>query len=51
MKGGATSARIVLPDRVSDNAPAVVETQYGFPSRKPLRWNPSFAGCSPTRRS
>jgi hypothetical protein len=34
MKGGATAARIVLPDRASDTAPAVVETQYVFPSRK-----------------
>ena len=34
MQGGATGARIVLPDRASDNAPAIVETQYVFPSRK-----------------
>lgn len=34
MKGGATSVRIVLPDRESDAAPAVVETQYVFPSRR-----------------
>jgi hypothetical protein len=34
MKGGATSVRIALPDRESDTAPAVVETQYVFPSRK-----------------
>ncbi|MDI1319950.1 MAG: DUF4286 family protein [bacterium] len=34
MKGGATGVRIVLPDRASDTAPAVVETQYVFPSRK-----------------
>lgn len=34
MKGGATGARIVLPDRAGDTAPAVVETQYTFPSRK-----------------
>ena len=34
MQGGATGARIVLPDRASDTAPAVVETQYVFPSRK-----------------
>ncbi|MBI2517060.1 MAG: DUF4286 family protein [Opitutae bacterium] len=34
MKGGATAVRIVLPDRESDSAPAVVETQYVFPSRK-----------------
>ena len=32
--GGATAARVVLPDRTSDTAPAVVETQYVFPSRK-----------------
>ncbi len=34
MKGGATGVRIILPDRASDTAPAVVETQYTFPSRK-----------------
>ena len=34
MKGGATGARLVLPDRANDTAPAVVETQYVFPSRK-----------------
>ena len=49
MKGGATAARIVLPDRInnpvcgepvestdraSDTVPASVETQYVFPSRK-----------------
>lgn len=34
MKGGATAVRIVLPDRESENSPAVVETQYVFPSRK-----------------
>jgi hypothetical protein len=34
MKGGATTVRIILPDRESDTAPAVVETQYVFPSRK-----------------
>ncbi len=34
MKGGATGARIVLPDRASETAPAIVETQYTFPSRK-----------------
>ncbi len=34
MKCGATAVRIVLPDRTSDTAPAVVETQYTFPSRK-----------------
>ncbi|HWA28581.1 MAG TPA: DUF4286 family protein [Lacunisphaera sp.] len=33
--GGATSARVVLPDRNGEtDAPAVVETQYTFPSRK-----------------
>jgi hypothetical protein len=36
MKGGATAVRIVLPDREGDAAPAVVETQYVFPSRKAL---------------
>lgn len=36
MKGGATAVRIVLPDRDSDTAPAVVETQYVFLSRKAL---------------
>jgi len=34
MAGGATSVRIVLPDRETEAAPAVVETQYVFPSRK-----------------
>ncbi len=40
MKGGATGARIVLPDRINDPVRpelverAVVETQYVFPSRK-----------------
>jgi len=34
MAGGATSVRIVLPDRERETAPAVVETQYVFPSRK-----------------
>ena len=34
MKGGATSARIVLPDRANDTVSAIVETQYVFPSRK-----------------
>ena len=34
MKGGASAVRIVLPDRESDTATAVVETQYVFPSRK-----------------
>jgi hypothetical protein len=33
MAGGATSVRIVLPDRENDSAPAVTETQYVFPSR------------------
>jgi hypothetical protein len=32
--GGATAARVILPDRANQNAPAVVETQYVFPSRK-----------------
>lgn len=32
--GGATAVRVVLPDRESDTAPAIVETQYVFPSRK-----------------
>jgi hypothetical protein len=32
--GGATAVRIVLPDRAGGSAPAVVETQYAFPSRK-----------------
>jgi hypothetical protein len=32
--GGATAVRVVLPDRADDAAPAVVETQYAFPSRK-----------------
>ena len=34
MKGGATGVRIILPDRAADTAPAVVEAQYTFPSRK-----------------
>ena len=34
MAGGASGVRIVLPDRASDTAPAIVETQYVFPSRK-----------------
>lgn len=32
--GGATAVRIVLPEREGESAPAVVETQYVFPSRK-----------------
>jgi len=32
--GGAVAVRIVLPDRPNDAAPALVETQYLFPSRK-----------------
>ena len=32
--GGATTVRVVLPDRPNDTAPAIVETQYAFPSRK-----------------
>ena len=31
--GGATTVRVVLPDRAGDTAPAVIETQYVFPSR------------------
>lgn len=31
---GAHGVRIVLPDRASETAPAVVEVQYVFPSRK-----------------
>jgi hypothetical protein len=31
--GGAEGVRVVLPDRTGDPAPAVVETQYVFPSR------------------
>ena len=34
LAGGAESVRVVLPDRANDTAPAVVETQYAFPSRK-----------------
>ena len=34
MKGGATGARIVLPDRTGETGPAVVETHYTFPSRR-----------------
>lgn len=40
MKGGATGARIILPDRINDPARpelverAIVEVQYVFPSRK-----------------
>jgi hypothetical protein len=32
--GGATTVRVVLPDRAAETAPAIVETQYAFPSRK-----------------
>jgi hypothetical protein len=32
--GGATAVRVVLPDRANADAPAMVETQYVFPSRK-----------------
>lgn len=32
--GGAQGVRVVLPDRTSDTAPAIVEVQYVFPSRK-----------------
>ena len=31
--GGAEVIRVVLPDRPNDDAPAVVEIQYVFPSR------------------
>ena len=31
--GGAMDVRVVLPDRAADDAPALVETQYVFPSR------------------
>ena len=34
--GGATTARVVLPDRADETGPAVVETQYTFRSRKAL---------------
>lgn len=34
LAAGATSVRIVLPDRGDDTEPALVETQYVFPSRK-----------------
>ncbi|WP_438481251.1 DUF4286 domain-containing protein [Oleiharenicola lentus] len=33
-EAGASAARIVLPDRETDTAAAVVETHYVFPSRK-----------------
>lgn len=32
--GGATDVRVVLPDRANDTAPAVVEVQYIFPTRR-----------------
>jgi hypothetical protein len=32
--GGATAARVVLPDSAGDDVRAFVETQYVFPSRK-----------------
>ncbi len=32
--GGATTVRVVLPDRGSESDRAIVETQYVFPSRK-----------------
>ncbi len=32
--GGAEGVRVVLPDRAGDGAPAIVETQYVFPTRK-----------------
>jgi len=31
---GATDVRVVLPDRTGDTAPATVEVQYVFPTRK-----------------
>ena len=34
--GGATAARVILPERANDAAPAIVETHYEFPSRKAL---------------
>jgi hypothetical protein len=34
VKAGATSVRIVLPDRAGDTNRAVVETHYTFSSRK-----------------
>ena len=34
MAGGASGVRIVLPDRASESAPAIVESQYVFASRK-----------------
>ncbi len=34
IKCGAAGARIILPDRETDAAPAVCETHYTFPSRK-----------------
>ena len=34
--GGATEVRIVLSDRENETAPACVEVQYVFPSRKVL---------------
>ncbi|HVT73875.1 MAG TPA: hypothetical protein VHD61_12120 [Lacunisphaera sp.] len=32
--GGAGAVRVVLPDRAGATGPAVVETQYVFPTRK-----------------
>ena len=34
--GGAEDVRVVLPDRAGDSAPATVEVQYVFPTRKAL---------------
>ncbi|MBI3886227.1 MAG: DUF4286 family protein [Opitutae bacterium] len=34
MAAGASGVRIVVIDRAADTAPAIVETQYVFPSRK-----------------
>ncbi len=31
---GATAARVILLDRENESGPAIVETQYVFPSRK-----------------
>ena len=32
--GGAESVRVILPDRATENSPAVVEAHYIFASRK-----------------
>jgi hypothetical protein len=31
---GAEAVRVILPDRLSEDAPAIVETHYLFPSRE-----------------